>query len=308
MNCGGIDLGGTKIEARLFDGPDHATVAVRRVPTPTDSYAAMMAALIGQIEWLDAEADTRDMPIGIAVPGLVDPRTGLVFAANVRASGHAVAPDLAARLGRNFAVVNDCRAFALSEAVGGAGDGARVVMGLILGTGVGGGFCIDGALAPRLGGLAVEVGHVALPAAGIARHGLPVLPCGCGRLGCMETYVSGTGLSNLAEQMTGTRRAPEDLVQGTSATGGPENGDAARVLSVWADLAGECLFNIHLMLAPDVIVLGGGLSKMPGVVDRLNAALRRQAFGGMTLPRIALARHGDSSGARGAALLASASC
>ena len=295
MIRGGIDLGGTKIEARLFDGADAATVEVRRVPTPRD-YPALLDALAEQVAWLTDLSGAPDMAIGIAVPGIVVPATGKIFAANVAASGHAVGTDLGARLGRPVAVVNDCMAFALSEANGGAGAGAASVMGLVLGTGVGGGFCLGGALVPRLGGVAVEIGHVALPASALARHDLPLLPCGCGRLGCMETYVSGTGLANLAERRLGTRMGAEALV-----TGKHED-----ILSTWADIAGECLLTIQFMLAPDIIVLGGGLSNLPGIVARLDGGLRAHALPDMALPRLALARHGDSSGARGAALLACA--
>ncbi|MGJ8612325.1 MAG: ROK family protein, partial [Octadecabacter sp.] len=164
MISGGIDLGGTKIEARLFDADGHATLATRRVPTPTESYGAFLDALQAQIEWLMEQADAPDLPIGIAVPGLLDPETGRLFAANIVASGQLVGADISARLGRDIPLLNDCMAFALSEACGGAGDGFGNVLGLILGTGVGAGFCTDGRMPMRAGGLAVEIGHVAAPA------------------------------------------------------------------------------------------------------------------------------------------------
>lgn len=294
MICGGIDLGGTKIEARLFEGPEAATTQVRRIATPRENYARMLAALVEQIHWLQQVSGHDDLPVGIAVPGIIDPETGGVFTANTPARGHSIRDDLMAQLGRQFPVVNDCMAFALSEACGGAGDGHRTVMGLILGTGVGGGLCIDGAIAPRAGGLAVEVGHVGLPASAMARHGLTPRRCGCGRLGCMETAVSGTGLANIAEDILGTRIEGTDLVRG-----GHED-----ILEIWADIAGECLLTIQLMLAPDCIVLGGGLSNMPDVVPRLERALERHALRTMKPTRLLQARHGDSSGTRGAALLA----
>ena len=293
MICGGIDLGGTKIEARLFDGPDCATVKARRIATPRDSYANLLDALLEQIDWLTELAGAPNMPIGIAFPGIVTPDTGMVFASNICASGQTLAGDLGAKLRRTFVTINDCMAFALSESTGGAASDAHVVMGLVLGTGVGGGICRGGALDARLGGLAVEIGHVPLSADALTRHDLPRLPCGCGRRGCTETYVSGTGIANIAELKTGQRLQAPELV-----------GTHEDILDIWADIAGECLMTIHLMLAPDCIVLGGGLSNLPNVSERLNLAMKHHAFGDMVLPQLVQAQHGDSSGARGAALLA----
>jgi N-acetylglucosamine kinase len=295
MTCGGIDLGGTKIEARLFEGPQAITTELRRIPTPQHSYAAMFDALVEQIQWLQEVSGRSDLPVGIAVPGIIDPDTGKVFTANTPATGHSIRDDLQTHLGRPFSVINDCMAFALSEACGGAGEGYHTVMGLILGTGVGGGLCVDGVLAHRAGGLAVEIGHVGLPASTIARHGLTPRRCGCGRLGCMETAVSGTGLANIAEEILGTRIEGAELVRH----------GYNEILDIWADIAGECLLTIQLMLAPDCIILGGGLSNMPGVVLRLEQGLQRHALDTMKPTKLLVARHGDSSGTRGAALQAS---
>jgi len=297
MICGGIDLGGTKIEARLFDGPDTTTVEMRRIPTPLDSYAALLDAMLAQIDWLTSLPDQADMPIGIAVPGMVAPDNGQMFAANIPASGQRLGHDLGDRRKRIFRTVHDCMALALSEAIGGAAGSARTVMGLVLGTGLGGGMVCDGQLVPRLGGLAVEVGHIPLSAAIQTRHNLPVLPCGCGRHGCMETYVSGTGVANIAKHKLGRKLDAPELV-----------GAHEDLLDIWADITGDCLMTIHLMLAPDCIILGGGLSNLPNIVERLSTAMTRHSFGDMPLPRVIRARHGDSSGARGAALLACSSC
>lgn len=294
MKRGGIDLGGTKIEARLFDETGDVTLVSRRLPTPNDSYGAFLDALQAQIEWLMDQADTRDLPIGIAVPGILDPNTGCLFAANIVASGHAISVDLKARLGRDFPLINDCMAFALSEGCGGAGDGFHRVVGLILGTGVGAGICIDRCLQPRAGGLAVEIGHVAAPAALIARHGLPLFACGCGRRGCLETYVSGTGLANIAEHKLGMRLSAEVLIAKNH----------QNCLDIWGDFTAECLVTMQLTLAPDCIVLGGGVSNMPEIAEILEHKMADHLFTGLIPPKIAVAAHGDSSGARGAALLA----
>lgn len=287
---GGIDLGGTKIEARLFEGPGARTVETRRVPTPTDSFEALTEAVLTQIAWIDGLAGGA-VPIGVAVPGTVHPETGIGFASNVPLTGRSLGGALRARTGRAIPVVNDCMAFALSEARGGAGDGARVVMGLILGTGVGGGLCIDGAVPPRHGGLAVEIGHVAASARALAVHGLPLIPCGCGRMGCVERYVSGTGLSAIAEARLGRRLDAAEIRD-------------ERVLDAWAAVAGDMLAAIQLTLDPDVIVLGGGLSNMAGIEGRLSDALAASSLPSARAPRILRAAHGDSSGARGAALMA----
>ena len=293
---GGIDLGGTKIEARLFDSSATKTLSVHRIPTPLSSFDAMADGVAEQVRWLDSHAN-RPLPVGISVPGIIDPETGIGFASNIPTTGHALAPALTERLGRTLPMVNDCMAFAYSEANGGAADGARVVMGLILGTGVGGGLCIDGQIPPRHAGLAVEVGHLGMPGRALERHGLPLWPCGCGRMGCMENYISGTGLSNLAEWHTGQRLTAEELASADT----PE---ATRVMEIWADLAGDCLYAIQVMLDPDCVVLGGGLSNMAGIAEILSESLARQRLGSARSPRIVAARHGDSSGARGAALMA----
>ena len=287
---GGIDIGGTKIEARLFDGPQVIPRATRRIATPRGSYAELLAALNAQIDWLEAQAH-GPLPVGVAIPGQIDPDSGTSFAANIPTTGHSPARDLAATRGRRVPVVNDAMAFALSEAVGGAGDGSTSVMGLILGTGVGGGICLDGALPPRHAGLSVEVGHIGLPARALAAHGLPLFPCGCGKAGCIETYVSGTGMANIAQALTGTRTRAED---------GPD----AATLAAWTTCAGEALAAIQILLDPACIVLGGGLSRMEGIAARLTDALAAARLGDARLPAIRVAQHGDASGARGAALVA----
>lgn len=295
MRCGGIDLGGTKIEARLFDGPETKTLEKRRIATPKTSYADMLEAVVEQINWL--RSFDANLPVGIAVPGVIDPETGESFASNIPSSGHAIGRDLEQRVGTPIAVINDCMAFALSEATGGAAEGAQVTMGLILGTGVGGGLCIDGKIPPRHAGLAVEVGHLGISNRALARHDLPLWPCGCGRMGCIENYISGTGLTNLAEWHLGRRLSGEDIVK-------CDTPDTQKVMEIWADLAGDCLHAIQLVLDPDCIVLGGGLSNITGITEILTESLTRQRLGNARLPNIVTARHGDSSGARGAALVA----
>ena len=298
MISGGIDLGGTKIEARLFDD-DMQTLDVRRVPTPRTNFDAFIAALSGEVRWLEERAGQPDLPVAVSLPGLIDPETGVATASNVPMSGRSTADALAGVLGRRLPLVNDCMAFAYSEAHGGAGDGFANVFGLILGTGVGGGLVVNGDFPPRHAGLAVEIGHLGVSARALARHGLPLWPCGCGRIGCYENYTSGTGLSRLAEWAGLTDTDPARI----GASSDPAD---QRVMDIWADLCGEMLYDAQLLLDPDVIVLGGGLSNIVGVEDRLAAALDRLKLGTARLPVISRATFGDSAGARGAALMAKA--
>ncbi len=294
-SCGAIDLGGTKIEARLF-GPGMETLATRRLPTPRHALAPFLEALSRQVRWLEAEARDAQLPIAVAVPGVIDATSGKVQAANLPQGDYALASALAARIGRRLPLMNDAMAFAWSESRGGAADGARNVLGLILGTGIGGGVVIDGRLPTRHAGLAVEIGHIGLSARAMQRHGLPILDCGCGRQGCVETWLSGPGLTRLAERAGIGALSPAQL---------PGHAQGAAVLEIWADLMGEVLADLQMLFDPEVVVLGGGVSNLPGVTELLSNALDRHRLG-TRAPAIRLAQHGDSSGARGAALLARA--
>ncbi|MFT4012543.1 MAG: ROK family protein [Paracoccus sp. (in: a-proteobacteria)] len=294
VTSGAIDLGGTKIEARLFDGAMR-TLAVRRVPTPRDSFDAFLAALVAQIRWMEGQADDPALPVAIAIAGLIDPQSGVATAANLPVSGRRLGAELARALGRALPLISDCMAFAYSEAHGGAADGAATVLGLILGTGVGAGLVVSGRVPPRHAGLAVEIGHLGMPARALARHGLPAWTCGCGRPACHETYIAAPGLARIAEWAGLAQTDPSRLAADPA---------AAAVMRIWADLTAEMLYAAQLMLDPDVIVLGGGLSNIPDLPETLGAGLARLRLGQARLPAIRVAMHGDSSGARGAALMA----
>lgn len=297
MISGGLDIGGTKIEARLFDAA-LGTIDSRRVPTPRDSADAFFSTLGGQVAWLRERAGA-DLPIGIAMTGVVEPGTGLAQTANLPISGENMAGRLTAVAGRPLPVMNDAMALAFSEANGGAAEGHAAVVGLIIGTGIAAGLCIDRRPAPRPGGIAIELGHCGMPARALLRHGLGQWVCGCGRPGCIESYVAGPGLARLAEH------------KGLGAIGTPElvaraaEGDAMAeaVLATWADLTAEALEVLQMTIDPPIIVLGGGLSQMPGIVERLEAAVPPRLLPGTPQPLLRLARHGDASGVRGAALL-----
>ena len=294
MHKAGIDLGGTKIELRVFDA-DWNELARHRVPTPKD-YARLVDAVVGQIAW--AEQETGPVAVvGIGAAGLVNPKTGTVLANNLPASGRPLQADIAQRAGRRITYINDCRALALSEAVFGAGQGKPVMLALILGTGVSGGLTVN--QTPRQGPTATggEVGHIAAPAHIIAAHGLPLYACGCGRMGCIEAYIAGPGLQRLAAFMTGQTLTTQEIAARRA-------GDMAEVWSIWCTLVAELVHSLTLTVDPDVIVLGGGLSAIPDVVADVQAAAAGAQITGFDAAPLVLAQGGDASGARGAAYVA----
>lgn len=296
---GAIDLGGTKIEACLFDA-DLQAIAKKRMATPRNSYAELLDAVLEQCHWLSQLAGIPDLPIGIGIPGLIERQTGLSITANLPAMGHPLQADLSHRLGRSIAVENDCKCFALSEAHSGAGRAHDVVFGLILGTGVGGGVCRHGELMSHHNGLSGEVGHFGLPSHLASQWQLPVLPCGCGRTGCYETLVSGPGMSRLCAHLTGVARDVPEIIRGRDA-GDPE---LSQVYSRWLELLCELMVTIQFVIDPDCIVLGGGLSRIEHLALHLTTRFPAHQLAGLTAPAIVCAEFGDSSGIRGAAMLA----
>lgn len=294
MLSGGIDAGGTKFDAQLFDA-DMQVIGHRRIAVPGGGFDPFADALANQARWLLAQSGQADMPIGIGLPGIVDPVTGTTTASNIPASGRNISTALRHRLGRDVVFGTDAVAFALSEAQGGAGDGFRNVIGLVIGTGVGAAQVLDGTVPHRANAMAVEIGHVGTSGRVLAAHGLPESRCGCGRLGCIETWVAGPGLTRLAAHVLGTPIAPPDLAA---------HAQGDKVLAIWAELAAEALDTLHLLLDPDCIVLGGGLSLLPDVLQRLSRALASRRLGTVRLPELRLARFGDASGGRGMALMA----
>lgn len=293
----GLDLGGTKIEAQVF-AADWSLTARNRWPTPKD-YPALVTAMAEAIRWCEAHGPT--LPIGISAAGLIHPQTGLALTSNLPATGEPFPADIARAAGRPpeavLAWINDCRALTLSEAALGAAKGADPAVGLILGTGVAGGVVTSGRLLPSPARTGGEFGHFPLAAAPILRHGLPILTCGCGRQGCAETYLSAPGLSRIAAHLTGRTHAPETIVTGRATTPAFQ-----MAWEIWLDLATEFLVTLCFTLDPQVIVIGGGLSRAPGLADDLAERLAQATLKGFPIPAIRLAEGGDASGARGAAL------
>lgn len=292
MRIGGIDLGGTKIEARLFDA-SMTELDRQRIAAPTESYDALLDGLTAQVAWLKDQGGAT--LIGLGSPGLIDPVTGVMLTANLPATGQRLAADLSDRAGQTIALTNDCRAFTLSEATLGAGRGVRSVAGLVIGTGVAGGYALDGQLIPDANGQHGEFGHLPLPAVWLAAHDVPLVACGCGLTGCFETYLSGPGLIRLAETMTGQVARPQDILRD------PHFGT---VREAWLDLGGWLIAVLARTIDPDMIILGGGLGMSDGLAADFSAALEGKLLKNTKAPVLAQAEHGDASGALGAALYA----
>nr|WP_275297533.1 ROK family protein [Maricaulis parjimensis] len=284
-------MGGTKIEAVLM-APDGAILARERIATPPDYAASLdaIAALVGRIE--DGGLPCRT---GLGHPGSLNPETGLMRNANSTwLNGKPLKRDLSARLGRDVRTANDADCFALSEARDGAGTGADSVFGVILGTGVGGGLVFDGALHAGAGQKAGEWGHNPLP--WLQADEYPGIPCWCGKSGCLETWLSGPGLSRWHAAETGEVRDAADIL---SAQDGPAKASRARYVSRMA----RGLAHVINLVDPDVVVLGGGVSNAPGLAEDAEAALPALVFADGIATPVLKNLHGDSSGVRGAAWL-----
>jgi fructokinase len=290
----GIDLGGTKIEGVAL-GVDGAELARRRVATPRD-YDGTLAALADIVATLERDAGARGT-VGVGIPGTIVAATGLVKNANSTwLNGRPLGRDLEARLGRLVRVMNDANCFALSEAADGAAAGADVVFGVILGTGVGGGVVVGGRCLVGPNQIAGEWGHNPLPWP--APDERPGPPCYCGRSGCIETFLSGPGLERDHAAHGAAALPSREIVRAAA-------GDAAAgaTMERYRDRLARALATIVNVLDPDVIVLGGGMSNVPGLAEAAEAGLPRWVFSDTVATRVVRHMHGDSSGVRGAAWL-----
>ena len=292
----GIDLGGTKIEVLAMD--DSGTELVRRrVNTPRGDYDRTIAAVVTLVESLEGEIG-RKATVGVGMPGSVRAATGLIKNANSTwLNGRAFGKDLSAAMGREVRLANDANCLAISEATDGAAAGAHVVFAVILGTGCGGGLAFDGRVHAGPNGVAGEWGHTALPWA--APEELPGPACYCGLHGCMEMWVSGTGIAAEFLRVTGRRLTTREIAQ-QAELGEPE---ALASLARFESRLARGLANVVNILDPDVIVVGGGVSRVDRLYRNVPALVREYAFGGDFDTPIVPARFGDSSGVRGAAWL-----
>jgi len=281
----GVDLGGTKIEALVLDA-DGREVFRKRVPTPQDRYESTVEVVAALVR------EAGEGTVGIGIPGAISPATGLIKNANsTRLIGHPFKQDLERALGREVRMMNDANCFALSEAVDGAGEGAEIVFGVILGTGVGGGVVVRGQVLTGVNAIAGEWGHNPLP---LPTDGdLPLRECYCRRKGCIEAYLSGPSFARDHEQATGERLSPEEIVaRGSEAT-----------LARYEERLARALGTVINVIDPDVVVLGGGMSNVSRLYDNVPRIWQRYIFSDRVDTRLARAKHGDASGVRGAAWL-----
>ena len=292
----GIDLGGTKIEIAVLDAGGEPVLR-RRVPTPAGDYAATVEAIGRLVGEAESERGGR-ASVGVAMPGALSLATGLVKNANSTCLiGRPFKTDLEARLGREVRLANDANCFALSEAVDGAARGARVVFGVILGTGVGGGIVVGGEVLAGANAIAGEWGHTPLPLAGERPWPLP--RCYCGREGCVETFLSGPGLA------ADHAREAGEVLDAAEIAARAARGDPAceATLARHEARLARALAGVVNILDPDVIVLGGGLSNLPRLYERVPALWGAHVFSDEVRTRLVPPAHGDSGGVRGAAWL-----
>jgi fructokinase len=292
----GIDLGGTKIEGIAL-APDGATLWRRRIPAPSGDYERTIATVAALVARIERETGLRGT-VGVGIPGAISPATGLVKNANsIWLIGRAFDRDLAAALEREVRVENDANCFALSEAVDGAAAGSRVAFGVILGTGVGGGIVVDGTPLRGRNAIAGEWGHNPLPWPEDDERPGPA--CYCGRLGCIETFLSGPGIARDHRARTGRDWDAERIAR--AARDG--DGEAAAALDRHAERLARSLATVINLLDPDAIVLGGGLSNLTRLYDEVPKLWQGYVFSDRADTPLLAPRHGDSSGVRGAAWL-----
>ena len=292
----GVDFGGTKIEAAALD-PDGRIMARVRVPNPGE-YDQALVTVRDLIDRGEAEVGGTGT-VGVGLPGSISPRTGLMRNANsTYLNGRTFREDLSVTLGREVRVANDANCLALSEAVDGAVAGAKVAFAIIVGTGCGGGLVVDGQLVEGANGIGGEWGHMPLPWPSEQEN--PGPKCWCGQHGCLETWVSGTGFQRDYAQAEGGRP-----ITGEAIVHAARRGEAAAEAAFdrLVGRLGRAIAVVCNLVDPDAFVIGGGLSNVPELFERLPGAVRPYVFSDAWEAKIVPAHWGDSSGVRGAARL-----
>jgi len=289
----GIDVGGTKIEA-IGLASDGTIRARRRIDAPRGDYERTVKTLVDLVEAIELDTGERGS-VGLGIPGTISPATGWIKNANSTwLNGQSLDRDLSRALNRPVRLANDANCFALSEATDGAAAGAGVVFGVIIGTGCGGGVVVQGRLLTGANAVAGEWGHNGLPWPDASEW--PGPPCYCGRQGCIETFLSGRGMQAAYGDSSLTARE----IAGSAAKG---DARAAAAIERYATRLAKGLASVINVLDPDVIVLGGGLSNIDALYERVPQLWRDWVFSDRVDTRLVRARHGDSSGVRGAAWL-----
>ena len=291
----GIDFGGSKIEAAVLN-PEGAYLNRFRVPNP-GNYDGAIRAICELVHGAEASFRVRGT-VGIGLPGSLSPTTGLMRNANSNyLNGRPFLADLSKALGREVRLANDANCMVLSEAIDGAVSKARVVFGVIIGTGCGGGLVIDKHLLEGHNGICGEWGHNPLP--WLEADEFPGPQCWCGRRGCIETWVSGTGLQRDFHVRTGRALTGAEIVE-RYRDGDPA---AAATFTRFIGRFGRTIASVCNVIDPDAIVLAGGLSNVAEIYQQLAAAVVPYVFSDRWSAPIVPAKWGDSSGVRGAAQL-----
>lgn len=291
----GIDFGGTKIEAAALNPEGNYLKRIRK-PNPGEYKEAIntVCSLVAEIEAETGETGT----VGIGTPGSVSPKTGLMRNSNsLYLNGKDFQKDLSLALKREIRIANDANCFVLSEAIDGAGSGANVCFGIILGTGCGGGLVVDGKLINGKNGIAGEWGHNPLPWP--KTNELIEPECYCGQKGCLEQWISGTGFQNDYFRSTGKKLNSEDIIN--SARLGDKHSIVA--LENLIDRIGRSIAVVCNTIDPDAIIIGGGLSNVPEIIESIPLKVEQYVFSNAWSTPIVPAKWGDSSGVRGAARL-----
>ena len=293
----GIDLGGTKIEGIAL-ADDGRPLDRRRITAPRGNYDDTIRAIVGLVDAVESEVARGRGSIGVGIPGTISPATGLIKNANSTwLNGHPLDADLSRALGRPVRLANDANCFALSEAADGAAAGASIVFGVIIGTGTGGGVVVNGQIVAGANAIAGEWGHNPLPAPEDDER--PGPPCYCGRSGCIETFLSGPALARDYISGGGDDLTAVDVAARADA-GDPR---AIAALERYERRFARAIASVINVIDPHVIVLGGGMSKTEALYPRLPNVVTKYVFSDVFETKIVPAKHGDSSGVRGAAWL-----
>ncbi len=300
----GFDVGGTKIEFGAFNG-ELERIASERVPTPTTSYDALLSVLTGLVNKYD-KLFSCEGAVGIGIPGVEQASDASVFTANIPAAmGKTLRLDLEKALGRQIKLSNDANCFALSEAWDAALQNKKTVLGLILGTGFGGGIVIDGEILSGKNNVAGELGHMKMPIDAWQALGEnpPLLECGCGKKGCLDNYLSGRGFELLFNALYDEKN--KEVKKAIDIISLFKDGDkkATDFVEHYLDMLSRVLAGLLTCLDPDVLVLGGGLSNFDYLYDALPARLEKYLLYVAKPPKIIKAKYGDAGGVRGAAFL-----
>ena len=294
----GFDIGGTKIAFSVYDHALNCLFATQ-VATPSD-YASFLSVICEMVTHADQSFACTGM-IGIGLPGAINVQNDRIYCANVSAlNGQRLIADMSILFGRDIKLENDANCFLLSECTGGAGEGCATVLGITLGTGVGGAIFVNGALHYGKNAFAGEIGHYPIPATLLLKYpDLPRFRCGCGRQMCLETYISGTGLSNLYQYYA------QQFLSSPEILNKQQMGEriASKVVDIYLEILAAGLATSILVVDPDALVFGGGLSNLNALSEQLIKRLPKYLLNNTSLPKISKATFGATGGVRGAAIL-----